>query len=300
MTADGSNQAPPSFITAVASHQTVEASSDIPVPWWSFTKTALAAAALALIARGRLDLDAPILRKPFTLRELLQHRSGLPDYGTLPGYHKAVASGEAPWAVPDMLARAGAEEPVRRPGEAFAYSNIGYLLVRRLIEEVCALPIAAAVAELVLAPLGLSGVAFAASPEDLARTAWGNPDCYDPGWVYHGLLFGPASEAALLLHRLLAGALLPQPLLHAMCTPEPVFTSEPGRPWLSVGYGMGLGICRAEGGVFAGHTGAGPGSVSAVYQLVDGQAAARRTAAVFAPLDSPGAVEREALKLAAA
>lgn len=288
----------PTFITALASGQTVEASSSIPVPWWSFTKTALAAAALALVARGRLDLDAPVSDRPFSLRQLLQHRSGLPDYGALLAYHQAVAAGGAPWSVPDMLAQAGADRLTRKPGAAFAYSNIGYLLVCRLVEEACCSPIAAAMTELVLAPLGVTEVAFAASPQDLVHTAWGNADRYDPGWVYHGLLVGPASQAALLLHRLLAGNLLPAPLLRAMCTPEPVFTSVPGRPWLSVGYGLGLGVCTAEGGLFAGHTGGGPGSVSAVYQQIDGSASARRTAAAFAQTDAPGLVERAALRLA--
>ncbi len=53
----------------------------LPVPWWSLTKTALAAAALALVAGGALALDRPLPGKPFTLRQLLQHTAGVPDYG---------------------------------------------------------------------------------------------------------------------------------------------------------------------------------------------------------------------------
>ncbi len=298
LTADGTRRALVEFLTALVRDGAVAVNSEFAVPWWSFTKTAVAAAALVLVARGRLLLDIPVTGRPFTLRQLLQHRSGLPDYGTLPAYHKAVASGDAPWAVADMLARAGADKLIHKPGQVFAYSNIGYLLVCQMIERVCAAPLAAALEELVLTPLGVSGVTYAGSPHDLDRTAWGNAVGYDPGWVYHGLLVGSAGAAALLLHRLLGGGLLPAPLLQAMCTPEPVFASVPGRPWLTVGYGLGLGVCQAEGGLFAGHTGSGPGSVSAVYQLIGGPAARRRTAAVFAQLDAPGTVEREAVQLA--
>lgn len=58
-----------------------------PVPWWSLTKTVLAAGALALVATGRLALDAPLGSKPFPLRQLLQHTAGL---GQGPGSVAAV------------------------------------------------------------------------------------------------------------------------------------------------------------------------------------------------------------------
>ena len=43
----------------------------LPVPWWSLTKTALAAAALALVEGGQLALDRRLSERPFTLRQLL-------------------------------------------------------------------------------------------------------------------------------------------------------------------------------------------------------------------------------------
>lgn len=50
------------------------------LPYWSFTKTALAICALKLAEAGRLDLDAPARGAAFTLRQLLRHSAGLPDY----------------------------------------------------------------------------------------------------------------------------------------------------------------------------------------------------------------------------
>jgi hypothetical protein len=49
------------------------------MPWWSLSKTVIAAAALALVKRGRLTLDDPVVGESYTLRQLLQHTSGLPD-----------------------------------------------------------------------------------------------------------------------------------------------------------------------------------------------------------------------------
>jgi CubicO group peptidase (beta-lactamase class C family) len=54
-----------------------------PVPWWSFTKTVLAVAALRLVERGVLSLDEKIAGEPFTLAHLLRHEAGFPDYGGL-------------------------------------------------------------------------------------------------------------------------------------------------------------------------------------------------------------------------
>ena len=74
-------------------------------PYWSFTKTAIALVALQLVEAGALELDARLAQRPYSLRQLLAHTSGLPDYGTLADYHRAVAAGEAPWPPEVMLER---------------------------------------------------------------------------------------------------------------------------------------------------------------------------------------------------
>jgi len=152
---------------------------DLPVAWWSFTKTILAAAALALVDAGRLSLDAPLAGRCYTLRQLLQHRAGLPDYGWLKAYHEAVARGDQPWPVAELLERVAVLR-APEPGSGFLYSNVGYLLVRQLIEETAGEPIGKAVARIVLAPLGIADANFATTPEHLAGTRWGNARVYDP------------------------------------------------------------------------------------------------------------------------
>jgi CubicO group peptidase (beta-lactamase class C family) len=51
--------------------------ADAVVPWWSFTKTVIAAAALVLVQQKRLALDRPLAGRRYSLRQLLQHRAGL-------------------------------------------------------------------------------------------------------------------------------------------------------------------------------------------------------------------------------
>ena len=239
--------------------------------------------------------------KPFTLRQLLQHRAGLPDYGSLRAYHEDVAGGERPWPVKDMLQRVRADTLLFKPGEGWAYSNVGYLLVRELVEQAADAPLPQALERLVFAPLGIRDVTVAQEPGDLDATAWGNERGYHPGWVYHRLLIGSAEGAVLFLHRLLAGQLLPDGLLQMMCMPHPLGGPVPGRPWITAGYGMGLMIGLGKpAGRYIGHTGGGPGSTAAVFQHApeDGDLQARCTCAAFAPLDDPAVVEERAMALA--
>lgn len=233
------------------------------VPWWSFAKTVIAAAALALVRDGRLILDKPLTDRPYTLRQLLQHRAGLTEYGRLPAYHEAVARNEDAWPADEMLARTAADRLVYEPGEGWGYSNIGYYFVSRLIEQATDRPLGDALDRLVMKPLGVAGVRFAADRADYSRD-------YDPRWVYHGLLVGPLQQAALLLQRLMAGDLLPPPLLSAMCDRYLLSGPIAGRPWKTPSYGLGLMIGETTGGdLIAGHTGGGPGSAVAVYHRLD-------------------------------
>jgi CubicO group peptidase (beta-lactamase class C family) len=268
------------------------------VPWWSFSKTLLAAAALRLAAADRLALDAPHAGHPFTLRQLLRHRAGIGDYGGLEAYHAAVAAGGTPWPRARLLALVPPERLLQPPGTAFAYSNVGYLLVRLAIEEAHGRPLPEALAELVLAPLGLAASVVAETPADMDRTVFSGGHGYHPGWVYHGTVVGPVAEAALALHRLLDGALLGPAALAALIDAMPAGGPLPGRPWQRTGYGLGLmagemaaGAGAASLGVM-GHTGVGPGSVGAVYRAVPGGRPS--TVAVFAAGDDAGRVEREA------
>jgi CubicO group peptidase (beta-lactamase class C family) len=264
-----------------------------PVPWWSFTKTVLASAALALVRDGRLALDDAVPGRPYTLRQLLQHRAGAANYGGLAAYHEAVARGDAPWPVDVLLERTDAGRLRYAPGHGWDYSNIGYLMVRTLIEQTTGDDLDTALSRLVLRPLGVAEARIVRTPADLAGVAVGSASSYHPGWVYHGLLAGPLRDAAVLLDRLMTGSLLPPHLLEAMADPHPIGGPFPGRPFKTPGFGLGLTVGIASSGSKAmGHTGGGPGSVIAVYHQPE--AMPRITAAAFAFSDDLGQVEETA------
>lgn len=258
------------------------------VPWWSFTKTVLAAAALALVRDARLSLDETLSGRPYTLRQLLQHRAGLTDYGRLRAYHDAVERNDDAWPPAEMLELAKAHRLLYEPGKGWGYSNIGYFHVGQLIEQTTKSPLGAALDHLVLKPLGIERARFASDRKDFS------PD-YDPKWVYHGLLVGPLTQAALLLQRLLTGDLLPQDLLSSMLDRYLVGGPIAGRPWKTPSYGLGLMIGETnDGALIAGHTGGGPGSAVAVYHRLDRPSG---TAAAFEPEGTDATVEAACVTL---
>ncbi len=158
------------------------------VPWWSFTKTVLAIAALRLVEAGAVSLDEKLDGEPFTLRQLLRHEAGLPDYGSLSRYHDDVAAGEEPWPVARLLAGLDADRLRYEPGTSWAYSNIGYLKVAQLIERSSGLSLAKWLANSVFEPAGIASARLAICRADLSGVRMGRATSYHPGWVYHGLV----------------------------------------------------------------------------------------------------------------
>jgi CubicO group peptidase (beta-lactamase class C family) len=197
-----------------------------------------------------------------------------------------------------LLEQVESVPPLFPPGQGWSYSNTGYFLVRRLIEQATGTDIERALKTLVLAPLGVEDVFIARTRADLKRSIWGDEDDFHPGWVSHGLLMGSPAGAAKFMHGLLTGALLPAPLRATMCERRAVEINLPDRPWRTGGYGLGLMMDIASPhGLCIGHSGQGPDSVAAAYHFPDLDPP--RTVAAFAPTDDQGIAERAVLEEAA-
>jgi D-alanyl-D-alanine carboxypeptidase len=249
-------------------------------PIYSITKTMLATAILQQIAAGRLSLDDPFqrwlpavpLEVPVTIRQLLNHTGGLPDYGGLPAYKVALrAAPHHPWSTQDFLDQTLPAGLHFAPGAGWAYSNIGYLLLKLLLEARTGQTMAAALERQLFAPLGLQATSVAETLEDTRAWTPGYSGFwradgerkdirghYHPGWVAHGLVTSTASDMARFFDALFAGALLPPGLLAAMVEPVPVGTTHP--LFRHACYGLGLMLDpHSPHGLLAGHGGGGPG-----------------------------------------
>jgi CubicO group peptidase (beta-lactamase class C family) len=209
-----------------------------------------------------------------------------------------VARGDAAWPVDELLRRADANRLLFAPGQGWSYSNIGYLFVREQIERATDSELRSALHATVFAPLGVHAF-VTRRRDDMQRLAFANIHSYDPNWVYHGLIVGTAPDAARLLHRLFATAFLSDASKAAMFESVPLPFVLTGRPFVTPTPGTGLMI-DPDGprGLWYGHTGGGPGSVSAVYRFPGLEPP--RTVAAFADDRDEDAIERTVLELAGA
>ncbi|NOD94304.1 serine hydrolase [Ruegeria sp. HKCCD4884] len=264
-------------------------------PWWSFTKTAIAVLVMQAWERQQCDLDAPFREHPFSLRQLMQHRAGLRDYGALPGYGDAVAQGADPWSVEQLLAEADFRNLAYPPGTNWVYSNVGYLLLRQFLEEVHNASLAEIMQARICQPLGLTA-RVARTRDDFEQLYW-NAHGYHPDWVYHGCLMGTATDALRLLRAVLNGDLLSAASKDQLLSRSMQGPAIPGRVWSETGYGLGLMIGAAQPvGRVIGHTGCGPFSANLIAQFPDTPSGL--LVASFCPMGDETPAEFEAVKLA--
>lgn len=269
---------------------------DALLPWWSIAKSVLAAATLRLAEMGVIGLDERYEDYPFTIRQILNHSSGLTTYGG-PDYHEAVMKGEDAWDEDDLLERYSARRLRYEPGTDWAYSNIGYMFIRRMVENQTGSDLGEALDRLVFSRAGITGVRVLRTREDVMSTYWGGPEDYDPGWVYHGMLAGTPVAAVRFLRALLDGEIIGEDSLKQMLTRIDLDVDLTGRPWTMAGYGLGLMMGGSdETGPGYGHSGVGPGSVSALYAFPD--LPGRPIATAFTTGGNEAVPEREVIRLA--
>lgn len=111
-----------------------------------------------------------------TLRHLLHHTSGVPDYMALAKRHGTLATTDLvdTRTVLDLLTRH--RPPLAfRPGHRFAYSNTGYVLLADVVARVSGQPFGAFLAQHVFGPLGMtdSAVVTRRSADSPARRVYG-------------------------------------------------------------------------------------------------------------------------------
>lgn len=149
----------------------------------SVAKAFTGAAALFLVAEGRLAVDStvgqllpgqPAAWANVTLQQLLQHTSGVPDFSASKEFQAAVGASPEVAPAPEDLLTYVADQPLEfTPGSRYHYSNSDNVLVALMVQEVSQTPYADALQPFVYAPLGLTATSLPAGPEVPAPNAHG-------------------------------------------------------------------------------------------------------------------------------
>jgi len=264
---------------------------------YSITKTFTAVRVLQLVEAGAVDLDAPIsaylpdvpLPAGVTVRRMLNHTSGVPSYTDLPEYTPATrANSGEPWSYEHTRTLTCTGRLDFEPGQGWHYSNTGYMLLARMIEDVTNASFAHNMEQGIFRPLTLHDTYVA---EEIDKGSLPPGYCrylndegvienvvpkYHPWWCKTGLIVSTTEETAKFFTHLFSGALLSDHSLMQMkswvssgdnvgrhVSPQPSFFRKPG-------YGLGLMIDPEWGyGGFFGHGGDGPGFTTTAFYLPD-------------------------------
>jgi uncharacterized protein YbbC (DUF1343 family) len=160
----------------------------------SLTKViATTTAIMQLVERGRIELDAPVVRylpafgahdkDAVTVRQLLDHHSGLrPDVDLKPawsGYETGIAL--------------ACDEKLRSsPGSTFVYSDINFIILGELVRIVSGLRLDAYASREIFQPLGLRDTGFVPAATKHPRVA---PTELTAGTMSRGIVHDPTARA---------------------------------------------------------------------------------------------------------
>ena len=157
----------------------VDFTPETPSDTGSVTKQFTAMSIMVLAERGKLSYDDPVSKYipefsrsahfgQITLRQLLNHTSGIPDYGDL-GIDDSGLGQQG--LIAALLKK---EDLLAKPGLKYRYSNPGYALLAVVVERVSRRTFGEFLGQEIFAPVGMSSTfVYDASGKKNARTAIG-------------------------------------------------------------------------------------------------------------------------------
>lgn len=270
----------------------------------SITKTFVATVLLQLESEGRLSLDDTVHRwlpdvirgngndgRKITVRQLLNHTSGLHNYTNDPAFvtERLVGTGflknrYRALHPRELIEVALAHQPDFEPGARFSYSNTGYIVAGLIIEKITGRTYEREVRERIIKPLGLNATVLPGSavglPKPSSRAysklsvdldATRNYDATEQNasWAWSaGDMISTTGDLNRFISALLRGKLLSKKQLSAMKTTVP----DPQDPSAEAGYGLGIASYKTRCGTTVwGHTGGIHGSRSETVTSADGR-----------------------------
>jgi D-alanyl-D-alanine carboxypeptidase len=243
----------------------------------SLTKTYTATVVLQLVAEGKLSLSDTVERRlpglvpngnKITVRQLLNHTSGLAEFENDPRYLKPYLAGNFAYHwTPRQLVRIGvSHKPTFPPGRGFSYSNTNYVVAQLIVERATGRTLGVELKRRIFAPFHLDETSYPTKP--------GLPSPYAHGYMLLGKrpatdvtglspslapgsggIVSTVEDIADFYRALLSGRVLRPAQLKAMKT---LVSERTGKSTAGSGYGLGIGHLGSSCGGW-GHSGELPG-----------------------------------------
>ncbi|MBB3832235.1 CubicO group peptidase (beta-lactamase class C family) [Xanthomonas arboricola] len=227
-------------------------------PAFSVSKLLVSTLIMQLVEAGQIDLgrparvylpDLPRRWSKITVRQLLDHTSGLPEYFT-----EAQVSGSPgtnasfPENLQVVLAALGNQSLLFSPGSNTRYTNTNYLLLSQLLQIHYRKPYPQIVSERIIAPLTLSHTLLGRSrlPVDgVVRTYVGRegklqdePEIAWPDYALgHAELYTSIDDLATFIEAMRGGKLVGKPTLQQIWRPQLLPNGQRG--WFAGGWEVG-------------------------------------------------------------
>jgi D-alanyl-D-alanine carboxypeptidase len=211
----------------------------------STTKTFVATVVLQLVGERRLDLHETVqqwlpgpfpARPPITIRQLLNHSSGIPsDFGF----------SEAPLVRAKRIAAQGVLFP---PGTSSAYSNSDFVLLGLIVEKVTGRPLDQVVTSRIIRRLHLRSTSYGTAHAQRMTPWLGQVENFGRPVSGDGGIISTVEDLATFFRALLGGNLLAPKQLAEMT--RTIATDDPGQR-----FGLGIFRYRLPCGFAWGHGG---------------------------------------------
>jgi D-alanyl-D-alanine carboxypeptidase len=237
----------------------------------SVTKQFTAAATLLLAEQGKLSVDDKVAKfyprltraNGITLLDLMNHVSGYPDYYPLDFVDRRMLKPIAP----DDLVRRYAGAPLDfEPGTRWSYSNTGFVLLGRILEDVSGQSLGSFLSEKIFGPLGMTHTVYEPRADDrrvapgytsFALTKLTRAAREGDGWVgAAGAIYSTAADIARWDVALMEGRVLKPKSWELMTKPRILANGN------SSNYGCGLSVGTRDGLTVFTHGGAVSGFIA--------------------------------------
>ncbi len=252
----------------------------------SISKTFTATLVLILCDQGVLELNDKLENyypefpkaNKITIRQLLMHTSGIVSWDENDSIRNQIYEGTYDWTIDKLIDWASKQDLLFEPGEGFNYSNIGYFLLGKIIEEASGSSVVELISEKICEPLKLGNTFMASSAQfpgetihgydessgtidDITGTPSANAINFELSWTAGGMI-SSLDDLSVWSRALYNGTLISDSL-HVQQMPVLNPPTE-NNPYYS-GYGMGI----KQSDKWIGHNGAISGYVCYMFYYPD-------------------------------